>query len=397
MVPSEFSQAQRTTYLISRYVYGAIDFAELQELDHWRKIDKKNELLFQQLTDPDQQTQAIQRMQRYDSKASLEKTKQTILLASRQKSIRIINWKKLLVAAVSLLAIGVFFFEYQYRQKSNQIAVTIQQPNFVPGGTNKAILTLANGTKINLDDSHNGTIAQQSGSVIKKSNGGLIAYLPAPISNNTNTITEYNLIETPRGGQYRVVLSDGTKVWLNAASSLKYPSAFKGRQREVTLTGEGYFEVVHNARQPFIVKTANQSIKDIGTSFNVNTYTDEPHSTTTLVDGAIQLVTGDKKILLKPGQQAINQANHIKIADADIETATAWKNGQLAFHHSDIQSVLRQISRWYNIDIEYQGKVPAITISGGVSRTADLSAILKMLQLSEVHFSQQGRKLIIKN
>jgi ferric-dicitrate binding protein FerR (iron transport regulator) len=391
-----FSKAQRTTYLISRYVDGAIDFAELKELDHWRKSDKKNEALFQATINLDQQAQAIQRMQGYNSKASLEKIKLTIQQNTHQIKIHKLNWKKLMVAAVSLLVVGILFFEYQHLEKNNQVATLKPQQNFVPAGTNKATLTLANGKKINLDDSHNGTIAQQSGTLIQKHNGGLIAYLPVAMQDVSDTITEYNTIETPMGGQYRLQLPDGTKVWLNAASSLKYPSSFKGKQRQVTLTGEGYFEVVHNARHPFIVKTATQTIQDIGTVFNVNAYRDEPNSTTTLVEGAIQLVTGNKKIILKPGQHAINQSNNIKVADADVETATAWKNGQLAFHHSDLQNVLRQISRWYNVEIAYQGKVPAITISGGVSRTADLSAILKMLQLSEVHFSQQGRKLIIK-
>ncbi len=393
MEEPDFPEAQRIIYLISRYIDGAIDFAELQELDQWRKDAGNNEALFQQLIDPNQQGKAIRRMQSYDSKASLEKIRTNIQIDAKRKQSQTINWKKLLVAASSLLFIGLLGYVY-FHHKNNELIVAEKQPSdFIPGGTNKAMLTLANGQKISLDDSHNGTIARQSGASIQKKTGGLIAYVPS--RNTVDTNTTYNLMETPRGGQYKLELPDGTKVWLNAASSLKYPTSFKGKQRVVTLTGEGYFEVVHNANQPFIVRTATQTIRDIGTAFNVNAYADEPHSATTLVEGSIQLTAGNKTVVLRPGQQAMSQSNIIKVSAADIETATAWKNGQLAFHRTDIQNVLRQISRWYDVDIEYKGKVPGFSISGDVSRDADLSAMLKILQLYDVHFTQQEHKLII--
>jgi transmembrane sensor len=395
MAPSEYQQAQKIIYLISRYNDGTIDFAELQELNVWRKSSDHNEALFQQIIDPEQQAKAVEEMLSYDTEGSLERIKLIMQQETEQKQIRTMYWKRILVAAISLSLIGTLCYKYFPHKTINNKTAAIAHPVYIPAGSNKAILTLSNGTKINLNDSQTGTIAQQSGATIQKKTGGLIAY--ASSQNGTDTATVYNLIETPRGGQYRLVLPDGTRVWLNAASSLKYPTRFTGKLREVMLTGEGYFEVIHNAKQPFIVKTNTQAIKDIGTSFNVNSYSDEPHSITTLVEGSIQLAAEKKKVILKPGQQASNISGSIKVSDADIETATAWKNNQIAFHHADIQNVLRQIARWYNLKIEYQGKIPNIIISGGVSRQADLSAVLKMLQLSEVHFIQQDHKLIILN
>jgi transmembrane sensor len=395
MAPSEFSQAQQITYLISRYIDGAIDFAELQELDHWRISSAANEKLFQQLIDPTQQEKAIQRLQSYDTKSSLEKLKRIMQQETEQKQIRKFYLKRILVAAISLSLIGTFCYQYFYHKKPQNTLAINPRPTYIPAGTNKAILILANGQKIDLDDSKAGTIAQQSGAIIQKKNGGLITYVPS--QNTADTTTAYNLIETPRGGQYRLQLPDGTQVWLNAASSLKYPSNFKGKQRAVTLTGEGYFEVVHNDKQPFIVTANSQTITDIGTSFNVNTYADEPHNTTTLIEGSILLAAENKNVILKPGQQAIGGSRGIIVSSADLRMATAWKAGQFRFHKTDIKNVLRQVSRWYNIEIVYQGTAPNITISGGISRQEDLSAVLEILQLSEVHFIQQDHKLIILN
>jgi ferric-dicitrate binding protein FerR (iron transport regulator) len=395
MAQPDFQQARRIIYLITRFIDGSIDFAELQELDSWRKEKPRHEALFQKSIDREKLAKAIEEMQGYDTEGSLEQLMQKIKKQEAKRQVVTRLWQKLLVAAISLSLIGTFCYQYFYHKSPQNTLAINPHPNFIPSGSNKAILTLANGQKIDLDDSKAGTIARQSGAIIQKKNGGLITYVPS--RNTTDTTTSYNLIETPRGGQYRLQLPDGTKVWLNAASSLKFPSNFKRKQRIVTLTGEGYFEVVHNAKQPFIVKTNSETITDIGTTFNVNTYIDEPHNTTTLIEGSILLAAENKKAVLKPGQQAIVGSRNITISQGDLRIATAWKDGQFRFHKTDIRNVLRQVSRWYNISIEYQGAAPDITISGGISRQEDLSAVLKILQLSEVHFIQQDHKLIILN
>jgi len=395
MAVPDFPEAQRIIYLVSRYIDGSIDFAELQELDEWRNEEPGNEILFKELSDPGRQASAVSRMQQYDSKGSLRTVKKLIANHQKRSKASLTAWTKLLVAASIVTLIGVLLFLYHLQPPKDNIALSKPSPQYIAPGSNKAILTLADGKRISLNDEVNGTIAHQSGSVIQKDNEGFIAY-HATLNNDT-IITEYNLIETPRGGQYKLQLSDGTKVWLNAASTLRYPAKFSGKKREVSLTGEAYFEVAHNSESTFIVKTTKQEIKDIGTRFNVNTYDDEPQASTTLVEGAVDVSTALQKARLKPGQQAVSRLGRLQVSETDVKVAIAWKEGKLAFHRTNIQNVLRQVSRWYNVEIEYKGKIPNFTISGEVSRQADLSAMLKILQLSDVHIEQQGRKLIITN
>jgi transmembrane sensor len=394
MAPMDFSKAQRIIYLISRYIEGGIDFGELQELGNWRKEKPGNEVLFQELTDKAEQDIAVEELMAYDTEGSLQKIKQIMRQEAHARKTTYGLWWRVLAAASVIIVIGTIFFLYNKRESVNNNASLTPHPIYIAAGTNKAILTLANGKKIAIDNKGSGVVATQGNTRIRKTANGKIVYQVAGAEKDI-AATGYNTIETPMGGQYKVQLPDGTNVWLNAASSLRYPTTFTGKQRLVTLTGEAYFEVVHNKTHPFIVKTATQDVTDIGTHFNINSYTDEPHTATTLLEGAVSVSADGKQQTLSPGQQSINTSGSLKISQADINIATAWKDGQLAFHHTDIQNVLRQISRWYNISIEYRGVAPDITISGGISRQEDLSAILKILQLSEVHFIQQGRKLII--
>ncbi|MEN0053302.1 MAG: FecR domain-containing protein [Mucilaginibacter sp.] len=266
----------------------------------------------------------------------------------------------------------------------------------IQAGKNQAILTLNNGTKIDLDDASNGQIAKQSGMVISKASNGQLVYT---VTGNTQNGTkpELNIIETPRGGQYQVTLPDGTKVWLNAASSITFPTAFSGSERKVILTGEAYFEVVHNAKQPFSVDAAGVQIHDLGTHFNVNAYPDETAVKTTLVQGAVKLDHQGATALLKPGQQGRIKVGtgNIEIAQVDTDLATAWKDGVFRFDNTDLHSLMRQLSRWYNIEIVYEGNVPNDVFFGKIERRANLSKVLKVLELGDVHFRIEDRKLIV--
>jgi len=395
MAPIDFSNAQRIVYLVSRYIDGTIDFAQLQELDEWRKTAKENEVLFQQLIDQEKQKAAIERMQAYDSPASLEKIKSLITASKEQQATYKTLWAKLLVAASVIAVIGISVFMYQRKPISQQTASLKPHPTFVAPGSDKAVLVLANGKKVLLTKQASGVIAVQAGVQVSNSKNGQLVYTGNLKATNNNMNIAFNTIETPRGGKYQLQLPDGTKVWLNAASSLRYPVAFSGSTRDVELTGEAYFEVAKDKTKPFTVNASSQKVTVLGTHFNINAYKDEPRIATTLLEGSVKVTYGESHALLVPGQQSSLRGEQLTVAKTDTYLATAWKDGKLAFLRTDLKTVLRQISRWYNIDVEYIGKTPQFSISGDVSRDADLSAMLRILEIYDVHFTQQGRKLII--
>jgi transmembrane sensor len=397
MASSDFPQAQRIIYLISRYNDGSIDFAELQELEQWRRQERSNEALFKELLDEKKQQQAIERMQSYDTAGSLRKIKERIAAENNKTKFSIGKWPKLLMAAAILVCLGLFLI-LRLKQHPAQTMVDLKpRPTYIAAGSDKAILTLADGKKVLLTKKTTGIIAEQAEIQINNSTDGKLTYSPIGKADNSTMNIAFNTIETPRAGKYELQLPDGTKVWLNAASSLRYPIAFNGKTRDVELTGEAYFEVAKDKTKPFSVTSSGQKVTVLGTHFNINSYTDEAHIATTLVEGSVQVSYGANHALLIPGQQSALSDGQFNITKADIHLATAWKDGQLAFLRTDLKSVLRQISRWYNIDVEYVGKAPNFSISGDVSRDADLSAMLKILELYDVHFVQQGHKLIIIN
>ena len=291
-----------------------------------------------------------------------------------------------IAAAASILVILSFaFWFFGRRQSAEQMATTV-----LPGG-NRAVLTLANGQKIVLTTAKNGIIAQQGAIAINKTADGKVVYngadaTAAKVVADNNLA--YNTISTPCGGQYWVVLADGTRVLLNAASSLKYPVAFNGNERLVELTGEAYFEVVHNAQKPFRVKTASQVVEDVGTHFNINAYTDEPDTKTTLLEGGIKITrpaTAETKILV-PGQQAVLNSQVFTIRKVDVAESVAWKDGLFVFDHTDLHALMRQVSRWYNIKVVYQGNVTNDEFFGEVQRKYTLAEVVKVLKLGGLNF-----------
>jgi transmembrane sensor len=288
----------------------------------------------------------------------------------RQQPAKIIPlyYKIAIAASVALFAIGGTYYFLQQPKTSQQIAQ--QQPHDIAPGHNQATLTLANGQKIVLTKGLSGQLAVQNSTIINATQN-TITY---DAKNQTGDQFSYNTLTTARGEQspYPLVLADGTKVWLNAESSITFPTAFNGKERIVKLTGEAYFEVRHNNQQPFRVQTANQTIEDIGTSFNINAYMNEPVSRTTLLEGVVK-VNG---LLLKPGQQS--DGKHIETVDTD--EAVAWKNGNFQFDNADIKTVMRQLIRWYDVTIEYQGNLANIHYTGTVPRRSNISAVLKMLK-----------------
>jgi ferric-dicitrate binding protein FerR (iron transport regulator) len=270
--------------------------------------------------------------------------------------------------------------------------------NITPGG-NKAKLTLHDGTSVILDSVSNGTISKQGDVALQKLEDGLLVYNISGKKLTEKNEVIYNAISTPRGGQYQVTLSDGTKVWLNASSSIRFPVIFTGDVRSVTITGEAYFEVAKNTAMPFKVKTTTSEVEVLGTHFNINSYDDEAVVKTTLLEGAVKVASLGNGVLryLKPGQQSIiNKEGKISIVEhADTEEAMAWRNGYFQFKSSDVKSILRQISRWYDVDIVYNGNIN-LHFTGQLTRNENVSKVFEALSLTnEVHFKIDGKKIIV--
>jgi len=267
--------------------------------------------------------------------------------------------------------------------------------HILPGG-NRAMLTLSNGTKIVLDDAHKGQIAKQSNISITKTGGNQIVYTTGSTTTDNKQLAYQlqNTISTPNGGQYSLVLPDGTKVMLNAASSLTYPAAFHGTERLVQLTGEAYFEVAKNKKMPFRVKSANQTVEVLGTHFNINSYQDETSIKTTLLEGAVKVSSGSASIAIIPGQQAVvNRVGEGEVSKhtVDVDKETAWKDGLFSFQNDDLKSIMRQVARWYDVKIVYADNLPNEKFIGEISRSSNLSDVFKILELNNVHFEVEGK------
>ncbi|MEO9022859.1 MAG: FecR domain-containing protein [Ginsengibacter sp.] len=305
-------------------------------------------------------------------------------------------------SALIILASGILYFYVNKNQShldsGNVVKNAVLKNDIAPGG-NKAILTLANGSTIVLDSAQNGTLTQQGSAKVVKLDDGKLVYRED--ENSSAVAIQYNTITTPRGGQYQLILADGSKVWLNAASSIRFPTAFTGKEREVQITGEAYFEVAHNADMPFHVKVNNMDVAVLGTHFNINAYNDEGVMKTTLLEGSVKVSEGNENVLIKPGEQAQIKKSSDKIIvkkDVDMEEVVAWKNGKFIFQDADIRSIMRQLERWYNITtVSYEGNVTNEEFVGVISRDVNVSQILSMLQSTgTVKFEVEGRKIIVK-
>jgi len=314
------------------------------------------------------------------------------------------NWYKLKWAAAIILPI-LMFGVYHFSKKSSFlstnnkeiVAIPSQNKGLMPGG-NKAMLLLADGTSVPLDDSSNGQIINQGNTKVIKLSGGQLVY-----TSSGSPVTEvlYNTISTPRGGQYQLTLADGTKVWLNSASSLRFPVVFQGLNREVEVSGEAYFEVEKNAKHPFkvTVHVANkepETVEVLGTHFNINAYEDESNLRTTLFEGSVQVHHSTGITRIKPGQQLQSGTGMATVVNnADLEEVTAWREGAFYFEDADIKHVMRQIARWYDIEVEYKGNISK-HFEGSIPQNVNIMKVLNMLELTgEVKFNIVGRKVVV--
>lgn len=316
---------------------------------------------------------------------------------ARQKRRQMIRtWYAAAAVILLILSSGLYF--NNLKKKTLVIAKT-ESPRFkndVLPGDNRAILTLDDGSQINLDDAQNGVLASEDNTDIRKTGSGQLEY---SASGKLIETVKYNTLSTPMGGQYQLSLPDGSRVWLNSGSSIRFPTAFIGKERIIELKGEAFFDIRENKKMPFIVRTNNSmDIRVLGTQFNVMAYDDEKNINTTLLEGSVQILKESGTAFLEPGQAAIlnKGTGKIKVAAADIEEAVAWKNGFFIFSNENIESIMRKVSRWYNVEVDYQGNLSNKDFVGTISRDKNISEILKMLELTgAVHFRIEGRRITV--
>ena len=304
-------------------------------------------------------------------------------------------WIKMAAAAVIVLMLSAGLYQIYFSIKP----VEKQAANLTdikPGGNN-AVLTLSNGDEIVLNNAANGKIAIEGGSIITKIRDGNVVYATTGQAGN---MAGSNTISTPKGGQYEVVLPDQSKVWLNAGSSITFPTIFQKDTREVSITGEVYFEITKNKNKPFRVISDNQVTEVLGTHFNINAYSNEPQIITTLLEGAVRINKSGQSIILKPGQQAkvaTSDQDNIHITDnPDAEEAVAWTHGKFQFENADIPTVMRQLERWYNVEVAFAGRIPDEKFNGTLSRNIKISDALMLIGYTRINYTIEGRKIIIK-
>jgi ferric-dicitrate binding protein FerR (iron transport regulator) len=318
------------------------------------------------------------------------------LPVNRAKVKRISTWYRVAAAAMLLafISVGIYLAKYQ---EVNQNKIINEISRIAKPGGNKAILFLSNGQQVVLTDAQNGQVAQQGNATISKTADGKVVYNTRPAADHV--VQAQNTIATPAGGTYELTLSDGTKVTLDANSSLRYPVAFNGANRNVELTGQAYFEVAHNQAKPFKVTSSGQTVEVLGTHFNINAYKNERSITTTLLEGRVKISNVSNNAMLKPGQRSVvlpgNGTSPISVSNADLETTMAWKNGIFRFKRASLQTVMRQFARWYDVEVAYEGDVPDVAITGKVQRTANASQVLTILNKLGIKFKAEGRKLTI--
>lgn len=270
--------------------------------------------------------------------------------------------------------------------------------NDVAPGMETAVLTLGDGRQIVLDEAQMGVIANEGHTSVQKTSEGLIAYQAGQLSASLDAPLTYNTISTPKGGKYKVVLPDETEVWLNAMSSIRFPTRFTGSNREVEITGEVYFDVTRNSDQPFWVRSDHQTVKVLGTEFNVKAYTDEQYIHTTLVEGSVLVETDSDQVQILPGQQAIyHQEAKLAVESVDTEMVIAWKDGLFQFWNTGLEDIMRQLSRWYDVDVSYLNENKDISFTGFISRDVTISKVLQMLEeTGNIKFGLDGRQVVVR-
>ena len=342
-----------------------------------------------------------------ESNALFESIQERMKENERQPVLRRLPWLKWTAAAAAACVLAIA--GYQYFSKTgngstdNELAAQeTVKPDFLPGKKNKAVLILSDNSQIVLDSTNAGILGKQGSSMIRKAENGEIIYETGMDPQTSKTV--YNILEIPVGGEYSLVLSDGSKVWLNAASRLKFPVKFTGDSREVEVSGEAYFEVAKDRSRPFRVRFNNSTVEVLGTHFNVSAYENDHVQAVTLLEGSVKVLNETNEVRIKPGEQArLSNASSISVKQVDAEEAVAWKNGYFSFADEDIKSIMKKLARWYGFSAEYHGNVDNEQFGGMISRFKNISEVLSVFErtgtiqfkLIQGDASGKGRKIII--
>jgi ferric-dicitrate binding protein FerR (iron transport regulator) len=388
-------QKENMDELILKYLNGELTDAEKAQLDDWMQASPHNRETFKRLTDKTWVAGEIESLYAYDEQQGWNKLQMKMTQAPVVSITGRRAWLKWSAAAAIILILGAssYFIWFTKNEKPGIASKQVSVQNDVAPGRDGAILTLADGRQIVLDNAANGKISEAA-----EKKGNLVSY-----EDGQATEVVYNTMSTPRGRQYSLVLADGSKVWLNAASSIRFPTAFVGKERRVEVTGEAYFEVAHDPSKPFIVTSSSLpsgelgwAVQVLGTHFNVNTYEDEGDIKVTLLEGSVNVTKGNASGILKPGQQARIAQTIETVNDADLEEVMAWRNGKFVFGDKvDIETIMKQIARWYDVDVEFEGKVNQ-HFGGSISRNVNVSQVLKVMEATGgVSFKVEGRKVIV--
>lgn len=381
--------------LVAARIKGTITEEQQTELNNWVNASERNTLQYQKYIDEKELAEKVKNYYNVKSTAIFQKITEGIKdqtqIIPAPKVVRL--WPRIAIAAAVVLVIfvGVWFLN---NNTSDRKAAEIRYASDVTPGKIGATLTLANGKKILLSDAANGELVNEAGvSISKTVDGQLIYEITGTTDNSLNTLS------TTNGETYQVKLPDGSKVWLNSASSLSYRTSLNENGiRRVNLTGEAYFEIEKDAEHPFIVESGNQQVEVLGTEFNVNAYQDEKVFRTTLLEGSVKLSEAGVSKVLVPGTQAANAKGQIKLSKVDTELAVAWKNNKFIFDRLPIEEIMRMIARWYNLEVVYEGNIPTGTFWGSVSRFENVSKALVPLEATgNVHFKIEGRKIYVSN
>jgi ferric-dicitrate binding protein FerR (iron transport regulator) len=385
--------------LIKKYLKEELDAREAQELQSWKEESFSHQRIFDKLTNDDYLLNALKDDHKIDSDEVARQKMHALIDAGSMietgppSKIRSI-WPRLAVAAaiLVLLAISAIFIIRNNKPGGSLVQTKNGNSNVTPG-TFKATLQLADGRSIALDTATVGQLAQQGNTRVLNKNGQLV-YTPS--SEEKKNDTYWNTLSTSKGQTYSLLLSDGSRVTLNSESSVRFPVVFSGDVREVQVTGEVFFEIAHDASKPFHVSVRDINVQVLGTIFNVNAYADEPVVKTTLIAGSVRVNKGAQQKIIKPGQQAQVFSNEIRITTVDVDKITAWTQGYFRFKADKLSEAMRSVGRWYNVEVVFEGNASNVEISGDISRTANLSEVIKLLSLIDVEARLDGRKLILK-
>jgi len=394
--------------LIHKFLKDELDEREKLELQEWRDQSDVNNRIFEKLTGEEYLLAAVGDAYKIDSdevaqqkiNALIDQDQQATGYVQQTDRITLRSiWPRLSVAAaiLILLAVSAIYIIKKNHQEAPVVAeVKKAKPDIAPG-TYKATVTLADGSTVALDSASNAIISQQGGIAVKNNNGQLVYDAKSSPVGGTGEVL-YNTVSTAKGQTYPVLLSDNSRVWLNSESSIRFPVSFAPGERKVQITGEVYFEVAHDASKPFIASVNGVDIQVLGTKFNINAYNDEEAIRTTLIEGSVRVSKGGQKKQIKPGQQAQVISNDIKVVDnVDLDKITAWKQGLFAFKGDKLQDVMKDLARWYNIDVVYEGSgTQDVEITGNIFRNWNLSEVLKILSTLNIDSRIEGRKLILK-